>query len=125
LLVRAANTSVAYGTAVNHSVVSAQYLDGANVIQTLTASSVAGNTYTYDDGAGGQAVFTLGPVAPQLSSAGQLRVGNYGVGSSNVVETSANFSNTLTVVGNLAVTPRAITPVSLRCDQGSTTDRPR
>ena len=55
------------------------------------------------------AVFTVGPVTPALSGAGQTKVGSYALGASNIAETSANFSNTLTVVGNLSVAPKALT----------------
>jgi len=109
LLVRVANATSTYGSAASYSVTSAQYLDGSNVIQTLAAPSVAGNTFTYSDGAGGSAVFTLGPTNAQNSTSGNLKAGNYAIGASNISETSANFSNTITVVGNQAVTQKPLT----------------
>jgi len=109
LLVRVNNASTTYGTGATYSVIDARYMDGSNVIRTLAAPSQSGDTFTYSDGVGGNAVFTLGPVTPQTSTAGQLKAGVYGIGASNISETSANFSNSLTVVGGLTVTPKALT----------------
>ncbi|PKO90806.1 MAG: hypothetical protein CVU16_09090 [Betaproteobacteria bacterium HGW-Betaproteobacteria-10] len=109
LLVRVSNASTTYGTAATYSIIDARYMDGGNVIHTLAAPSQSGNTFTYSDGAGGSAVFTLGPVTPQTSTAGQLKAGVYGIDASNIAETSTNFSNSLTVVGGLTVTPKALT----------------
>ena len=109
LLVKVQNTSTTYGTGAAYNIISAQYLDGSNVIHTLSAPTVSGNTYTYSDGAGGTAQFTLGALAPQASSAGQLVAGNYAVGANNVAETSVNFSNNLVVVGNLGVNQKSLT----------------
>jgi len=109
LLVRVNNASTTYGTGATYSVIDARYMDGSNVIHTLAAPSQSGDTFTYSDGVGGNAVFTLGPVTPQTSTAGQLKAGVYGISASNISETSANFSNSLTVVGGLTVTPKALT----------------
>jgi filamentous hemagglutinin family protein len=109
LLVTVQNTSTTYGTAAGYTIGSAKYLDGSNVIQTLAAPTQSGNTFTYADGAGGTAVFTLGPQSPQTSTASQLKAGNYAVGASSITESSGNFSNNLVVVGSLAVNQKALT----------------
>jgi hypothetical protein len=84
-------------------------MDGSNVIHTLAAPTQSGNSFTYVDGVGGTAGFTLGPVAPQTSTANQLKAGVYSIDASNIVETSNNFSNTLTVIGGLTVNQKALT----------------
>jgi hypothetical protein len=109
LLVRVQNTSTTYGTAATYSIVDARYMDGSNVIHTLAAPTQSGNSFTYVDGVGGTAGFTLGPVAPQTSTANQLKAGVYSIDASNIVETSNNFSNTLTVIGGLTVNQKALT----------------
>ncbi|PKO92016.1 MAG: hypothetical protein CVU16_07565 [Betaproteobacteria bacterium HGW-Betaproteobacteria-10] len=109
LLVRVQNNSTTYGTAASYSIVDARYMDGSNVIHTLAAPTQSGNTFTYGDGVGGNAIFTLGPVSPQTSTAGQLKAGLYSIDANNIAETSSNFSNTLTVIGGLTVTQKALT----------------
>jgi hypothetical protein len=109
LLVRVNNLDTTYGSAPVYSITSAQYLDGANVIHDLIGAAPVGNTFSYSDGTGGSAVFTLGPVAASLGTSGNIRVGSYAIGASNITESSANFSNALTVVGNLSVDPKALT----------------
>ncbi len=108
LLVRVQNTSTTYGTGPSYTITDARYMDGSNVIHTLAAPTISGNTVTYSDGVGGGASFTLGPVAAQNSTANQLKAGGYSIGASNVTESSANFSDTLTVTGALTVDRKAL-----------------
>jgi filamentous hemagglutinin family protein len=108
LLVRVQNTSTTYGTGPSYTITDARYMDGSNVIHTLAAPTISGNTATYSDGVGGSATFTLGPVAAQNSTANWLKAGGYAIGASNVTESSANFSNTLTVTGALTVDKKAL-----------------
>ncbi|MEZ6116557.1 MAG: YDG domain-containing protein [Pirellulaceae bacterium] len=103
LLVRFGNTQSVYGTANNYAFLSAEYMDGSNSVHTLAAPTVVGDSYTFNDGAGGTAEFTLSPVSEQLSSSGSLTVGSYVLDAANVTSTSVNFSNQLVVVGNHAV----------------------
>ena len=109
LLVTVNNAAFTYGTAPSYSISSAKYLDGSNNIQTLAAPTASGNTYTYSDGSGGTAVFTLGPVSAQTSTNGALKVGSYSIGASNITESSNNFSNNLVVVGALTVNQKGLT----------------
>jgi hypothetical protein len=107
LLVKVSNTSATYGTAPVFSISSAQYLNGSNVLTSLTQSSASGNTSTWTDGAGGSATFTLVPYSATTSTSGNYVVGNYAVtgGSTDIV--GGNFT-ALNFVGNLAVTQQAI-----------------
>ena len=109
LLVTVNNAAFTYGTAPSYTIASAEYLDGSNVVHTLAAPTASGNTYTYSDGSGGTAVFTLGPQSAQTSTNGALKAGSYSVGASGVTETSNNFSNNLVVVGNLTVNQKGLT----------------
>ena len=114
LRVTVPNLSATYGSAAVYSTPVAEYLDGSNAIITLGAPTVVGNQYTYSDGAGGTAVFTLNPVvtgntAAPTSTAGQTRVGAYNIGSTNISTTSANFSNTISFQGSQTVTTRGVT----------------
>lgn len=108
LLVTVQNISSTYGAGPSYTITSAKYMDGSNVIHTLAAPTQSGDTYTYSDGVGGSAVFTLAPVAAQNSTAGLLRAGNYDIGATNITETSNNFSNNLVVVGALTVNQKAL-----------------
>ncbi len=123
LLVRVANASTTYGTGPSYSVTRAKYLTcsladcsaggSVNTLVDLSGSVVqsgSGNgTVQIVDGVSGTASFILGPVAAQNSTSGWLQAGNYRIGANSIVETSANFSNTLTVVGGLTVDRMAMT----------------
>jgi hypothetical protein len=120
LLVTVNNAAFTYGTVPSYTIASAKYLSctrsdcdaglgSVNTITTLAAPSASGNTYTYSDGAGGSAVFTLGPASAQTGTNGALKAGNYTVAATNITETSANFSNSLVVVGALAVNQKGLT----------------
>ena len=108
LLVRVTNTSSTYGTAPIFSIASAQYLNGSNVLTTLTQSSASGNTSTWTDGVGGSATFTLAPSAAGTSTSGNYVVGNYAINGGNTSIVGSNFT-ALNFVGNLAVTQLALT----------------
>ncbi|MBI1195578.1 MAG: hypothetical protein GC138_07020 [Gammaproteobacteria bacterium] len=108
LLVSVANGSVTYGTAPSYTISSAQYLDNSNVITTLTLSATNGNTFTFDDGVGGTATFTLAPANAVDAGSGILAVGNYPLTGINTSIAGGNF-NSLNFSGNLAVTQKAVT----------------
>jgi len=112
LLVTLQNNSLTYGTAPAYTISSAKYLDGSNVIHTLANPSQSGNIYTYSDGVGGTAVFTLGPMSEQLSTTGQLKAGNYNIGATNITETSVHFNNNLVVVGATAIAQKSVTAMA-------------
>ena len=62
---------------------------------------------------GGVAQFEVGATGVTTSSSGNVLVGTYNIGATTVTQTSPNFSNNLTVVGGLTVTPAPITTSSL------------
>lgn len=111
LLIRSNNVSTTYGTAPTYST-TAQYLDGNNVIHTLS-QSVAGNSFTFSDGAGGSVrtvlqPYTGGAVAAR-STSGQTVVGNYEIKDANATVTGSNFVGSPVYVGALTVAPKQIT----------------
>lgn len=107
LLVAVANASTTYGTDPGYVITSAQYLDGSNALTNLTLVGSAGNTYTYDDGVGGTATFTLAAENSVVSSSGTLVAGNYALTGINTLIGGSNF-NALNFTGNLSVTQKAV-----------------
>jgi hypothetical protein len=110
LLIRTNNVSTVYGTAPTYST-TAQYLDGSNVIHTLSQSGT-GNSFTFSDGAGGSVATVLKPysgaaVASQ-SSTGHTVVGAYAIKDATAIVTGSNFVGAPVYVGNLTVTPKAV-----------------
>jgi hypothetical protein len=110
LLIRTNNVSTVYGTAPTYST-TAQYLDGSNVIHTLSQSGT-GNSFTFSDGAGGSVATVLKPytgaaVATQ-SSTGNTVVGSYAIKDGNPVVTGSNFVGAPVYVGNLTVTQKEV-----------------
>ncbi|MCA9212612.1 MAG: filamentous hemagglutinin N-terminal domain-containing protein [Planctomycetales bacterium] len=109
LIVRFNNTDSTFGTPAALNFASAEYMDSSNVVHTLAAPTVVGNTYTLNDGAGGTAEFTAAFGSPNFSTGGTLQVGSYDIVATNINETSVNFSNSLTVVGNHTVDTKPVT----------------
>jgi hypothetical protein len=111
LLVTVGNAATNYATAATYAVTSAKYLASNNttIVDLSGNVSAAGNAITLTDGANGAASFTLAPMSALYSTANLLRVGSYQLGASNVVETHANFSNTLTIVGSHTVSQKTVT----------------
>ena len=110
LLVRVQNASTTYATNATYTIASAEYLNGSNQIVALNLTGVNSVTsFTLSDGVGGNASFTLGASNPILSTANLLKAGSYQVGATNIIETSNNFSNQLTVIGALSVNQKAVT----------------
>ena len=114
LLVRLNPASTTYGSTPTYSLASARYAyyDNTNTLQVVELSDTsinASNLVTVNDGAGGRATFTLAPRSPSVSTGQLLRVGSYQLGTSGTVtENSANFSDTITLVGAVSVTPKAL-----------------
>jgi hypothetical protein len=120
LLVRVTNNSNVYGSAAgysgNSSLVVAQYLNGSNVITTLTVPpTVTGTNYAYNDGAGDVFNFNLAPftsgVSPTVvpnSNAGVTPVGSWQMGVTGLSGSTSNFSGNLVVVGVQTVTPKTV-----------------
>jgi len=110
LLVTVSNTTMVYGNTPNSSVLSGKYFSStSSTVVTLASPSFSEGTYTFNDGVGGTARFGL-TLSPDLkSSANFYQVGAYAVAATNIVETSSNFSDLITVVGTLEVTPKSVT----------------
>jgi hypothetical protein len=111
LLIRLTNTSTSYGTAPSYTLSSVQYKSstGNAVVDLTSRAAVNASAFTLSDGAGGNTSLTLGPLSSTLSSAGQVAVGSYQVGAASISNTSANYSNTVNIVGALTVDPKSIT----------------
>ncbi len=111
LQVRVTNVTTTYGSTPTYSIASARYLSsGSSTIVDLSGNvSASGNAITITDGVGGAAQFTVGATGATLSGAGLLPVGVHAIGSSGVTSTSANFSNTLTLIGSHMVNARSLT----------------
>ena len=108
LLVRFGNTQSTYGNTLGLNLLSAQYMDSGNTIHTLTPTGVTGTRYSFSDGVGGTAQFDIGLSGSTLSSSGNLNVGTFDLGLSNLIESSSNFSNTVNIVGNHTINQAAI-----------------
>ena len=104
--VSAANTT--YGTGANYTISSAQYLNSNNsVIYNLTQVSNSNSTYTYSDGVGGQATFTVVPQNTSVAGSGSLVVGHYNLTMVNTSIVGNNFNST-SLVGALDVNQKAV-----------------
>jgi filamentous hemagglutinin family protein len=110
LLVRMANASTAYGSSPSYSASSVSYMSstGGTVVDLTAQANVSGASFTLNDGAGGSTAFTLGARSPVLSSSGNLAAGSYQLGATSISNTSANYSNTITVVGSLSVAKKSV-----------------
>nr|WP_315186791.1 YDG domain-containing protein [uncultured Albidiferax sp.] len=126
LLVRLVNTSTVYGTAPTLNVFSVQYLAADQTTIIDLAGSGVNNTYNYTDGVGGGITFTPGPQGAGSSSAGHTPVGNYALGDAAPGVVGNNFLGSPVFVGNLAVTPKPITPSATGIDKtyNGSTDMP-
>ena len=111
LLVRFGNSDSVYGNTPGYSFLSAQYMDDNNVIHSLTATSVNGNSYVFDDGSGGTTTFTMTELDPSLSTSGALQVGTYALTATGVTSNSSNFSNSIRTLGTHTVEPGPLTVV--------------
>ena len=120
LLIRAANGSATYGSAASFNISSVEYLtNGGQVLTGLTAVSGSGNSFQYQDGAGGTVSFTLGAANPVNSVGGNLRVGNYTATTTALTVGGGNFSGTATVIGALTVNPLARTVTGITAQNKS------
>ncbi|MBU3615591.1 hypothetical protein ICN46_11885, partial [Polynucleobacter sp. Latsch14-2] len=108
LIIKVANTTTTYGTTAALAPTSVQYLDGSNVLKTLSQTAASGNTYTYSDGVGGSAKFTLSAVG-SASSGGALVVGSYNTTGINFSQVSQNFVGSPVYTGTLSVNQKALT----------------
>ncbi|MGV0962605.1 MAG: MBG domain-containing protein [Polynucleobacter sp.] len=108
LLIKSNNTSATYGSSFTFTPLSVQYLNNSLVLVNLNQTTSSGNTYTYSDGVGGSATFTLAAVG-QTSTSGNLVVGNYSITGLNFSKVGNNFNGAPVYDGVLAVTKQAVT----------------
>ena len=117
LLVRIDDVTDTYGSATNYSISSIEYYDGTSVVRlddgSVPGSSVSinsSNQINLSDGSGGSASFEVGAISASLSGSNKLEVGAYSLGSIGLVtENSANFNDTVTVIGSHQVTSKNVT----------------
>ncbi|NBT74282.1 MAG: hypothetical protein EBT14_08910, partial [Betaproteobacteria bacterium] len=108
LVVTASGASV-YGQAVTYSVLGAKYMNGNSALFTLAAPTQVGNTFTFDDGVGGETILTLTPDSPVLSGSSNLVAGRYDLAATAVTSNSNNYGAAITVVGSHEVSQRDLT----------------
>ncbi|KAI9550166.1 hypothetical protein GHT06_003538 [Daphnia sinensis] len=110
LLVKVQDLEVIYGQPYSYQITSAQYLSSANqqVVDLTNNATINNGKVTITDGASGTALFDLAAIDPSYSTSSRLEVGSYKIDAINIVETSANFSNTMVVQGNLTVKPKEL-----------------
>ena len=110
LMVQVGSRSNSYGTAANITPTSVQYMVGNATVVNLTYVSNTGNTYTYNDGLGGNVTFTLSPTNGTLSTSNNLNAGSYQIGGSNLTQTGVNLNGTGVYSGSLTVNTVSLTP---------------
>lgn len=115
MLVRLAAVSNTYGTAPTWTVSEAKYMssNGGSLVDLVTTGSatVTGNQIVVRDAANASATFSVSVVNGSNSGAGWLKAGSYQLAASNITTSNgANFSNTVTLIGNQQVAPLALTP---------------
>ena len=73
-------------------------------------STLSGRSFSLNDGANGSASFTIAPSGgfPQ-SSSGNIRAGSYALTATDVTETHVNFSNQITLTGQVTYTKKPVT----------------
>ena len=110
LLVTVSNTTMVYGNTPNYTILSGKYYSStSSTVVTLALPTYSDGTYTFNDGVGGTARFGLSLSPDTKSTANFYKVGAYSVAAIDIVETSVNFSDRITVVGALEVTPKSVT----------------
>jgi gliding motility-associated-like protein len=111
LLVKLGDREVVYGATPTYGVVYAGYYSSeVNEIVNLTSNSTITNgRVKVVDGVSGSAEFDVTVQSPVNSSSGRLVVDSYKLGGTNIVETSANFKNTVLIQGNLTVIAKELT----------------
>lgn len=107
------NSSATYGNASAFADPVVQYLDGnGSSISTLTKAAQTGNTYTYNDNAGGSITFTLAPQGAASSSSGNAVVGSYLLSDAAPGVTGNNFNAPPVFVGQLSITGKGVNVVA-------------
>ncbi len=97
-LIRFGNSNSTYGNTLGYNFLSAEYMDAGNVVSSLTPN-VSGNDYSFNDGVGGTATFTVGLENPTLSTSGHANAGTYDLAMSNLIAIGGNFNDNLNLFG--------------------------
>lgn len=109
MIIRTANSAQTYGTAATFADPVVQYLDGnGSSISNLTKTAQSGNTYTYNDGAGGAITFTLAPAGAAVSSSNNTVVGSYLLKDTAPLVTGNNFNAPPVFVGQLSINTKGV-----------------
>ena len=110
LMVELANTSSIYASTPTYGVTSARYYRSStrSIVDLTSSVALNGTSLTLNDGVGGNTAFTVGALSPVLSTGGKLSVGAYQLGATSIANSSANYSNTITVTGGLQVNPKDV-----------------
>ncbi len=124
LLVKIGNSKTVYGVEPTYSLTSVEYLkitkdandnDVYTVTELVKSSSVTGANVIVNENISGTitqtASFTISPQSILNSTSGNLKVGSYTIAPGTVSESSANFNNTIVLVGSLAVTQKELKAV--------------
>ena len=101
-LIRFGNSSSTYGDSLGFNFLSAEYMDAGNNVATLLPT-VNGNDYSFDDGVGGTAQFTIGLDGASLSTGGHANAGNYDLTMGNMIASGGNFSNNINLFGTHSI----------------------
>jgi hypothetical protein len=112
VLIKMANVSHTYGNALSLEPATVQYMNGNNVLTTLTQVSGANNSYSYQDSFGGTLDFTLVPANSSMSTSGYLKVGQYSVTGASIVPAGNNFSGSPVFVGQIAISQAGLMPTT-------------
>ena len=107
LLIKTPNASATYGSNFAFTPSSVQYLNNSLLLVNLSQTASNGNTYSYSDGVGGTATFTLG-VSGTTSTSGNVVVGNYNIVGQNFSKVGNNFNGSPVYNGILTVNKQAL-----------------
>jgi hypothetical protein len=108
LLIKTVNASATYGSSFSFVPSSVEYLTNQQVLISLSQTSATGNTFTYADGLGGTATFTLG-VNGQASTSGNLVIGSYNITGQGFSKVGNNFNGLPVYEGVLSVSRKSVT----------------
>lgn len=101
-LIRFGNSDSTYGDAVEFSFLSAEYMDAGFNVATLTPT-IVGSDYSFSDGVGGTAQFTIGLDGATLSTSGHANAGTYNLTMGDLIASGGNFSNDINLFGTHTV----------------------
>ncbi|MFZ9244915.1 MAG: beta strand repeat-containing protein, partial [Burkholderiaceae bacterium] len=113
LLVRLNPATAVYGSTPTYSIQDVSYLNGSSQVVSLTTGQydINGAAVSVNDGTTAVSFdVAISSTADDRSAGNYLKVGGYDLGVTNAISTnSVNFSSTITLVGALQVSAKAIT----------------